>query len=120
MGNLRLFLFVLLLTTVFCFVVFEGSSKASLPGGVNIIPVSLHHERQSRMGNDRDLNKIIKILESRVRNHHLPGKAIQKLVDMKDDDIRLVSSLCDRISDAGDAAGADLAFVLATALIVIS
>jgi|SRR3990172_7337296 len=120
MKKIRLFLSVLLLSIVLCFIVFEGSSRASLPGGVNVTPVRLDHERQSRMSDGRDLGKIIKILESRARNHQLPEKAIEKLADMKDDDIRLVSSLCDRISDAGDAAGADLAFILVTALIVIS
>jgi hypothetical protein len=114
------YFFVLLSSILLCLVVFEGSSMASLPGGVNTIPVRLYHEPQSRISNSRDLSKIIEILESKARNHQLSKKAIQKLTDMKDDDIRLVSSLCDRISDAGDAAGADLAFILVTALIVIS
>ncbi len=114
------YLFILLSSIVLCFVILEGSSRASLPARVNTMSVRLYLERQSRMSSDRDLIKIIKILESRASNHQLSEKAIQKLADMKDDDIRLVSSLCDRIAEAGDAAGADLAFILVTALIVIS
>lgn len=114
------YFFVLLLSIMFSFVVFERSSTASLPGGANGLPVRLYHETQSRISNSRDLSKIIKILESKARNHQLPEKAIRKLVEMNDDDLRLVSSLCDRISGAGDAAGADLALILVTALIVVS
>lgn len=63
---------------------------------------------------------VIGILESRIKNHRLPEKAKNKLAAMSDEEIRLVTSLCDRMAGAGDTAGADLALMLVTALIVLT
>jgi hypothetical protein len=39
---------------------------------------------------------------------------------MNDEEIRLVTSLCDRMSETGETAGADFALLLVTAVIVLS
>jgi hypothetical protein len=39
---------------------------------------------------------------------------------MNDEEIRLLTSLCDRLSETDDTAGADFALLLATALIILS
>jgi len=119
---LRLIKFLLLplLVTLLCVVVFEDFSIASLPGHADQEPLRVQAIRISPVKRDRDLHKIIGILESRIKNHHLPGKAKNKLAAMNDEEIRLLTSLCDRLSETDNTAGSDFALLLATALIVLS
>jgi hypothetical protein len=109
-----------LLTTVLCVAVFEKQSMASTAGAGNWRPVRLNGGQSMRETGSLDRGKIIEVLESRIRRSHLSEKAVQKLNAMNDEEIRLVASLCDRISRAGDTAGADVALLLVTALIVLS
>lgn len=114
------FFFVPLLTILLCVVGFEGLSQASLPGTGDQKPSHVQGIRISRVKGDRDLNKIINVLESRIKNHHLPEKAKNKLASMNNEEIRIVSLLCDRMNETGDTAGADFALLLVTAVIVLS
>ncbi|HXY53309.1 MAG TPA: hypothetical protein VEM40_01410 [Nitrospirota bacterium] len=116
---IRHFLIPLLATTM-CVVVFEGLSRASLPGGGEQKPSLLEDTRLSPAHKDYDVNKIINVLESRIKNHNLPEKAKNKLAAMKDEDVQILKSLCDRMSETGDTAIADFALLLAAAVIVIS
>jgi hypothetical protein len=109
-------LFIILLNMV----VFEGFGRAALPADGNPKTIFLHGVRMSQTNRDSDLNKIIKVLESRIKNHHLPNRAKNKLAAMNDEDIRIVKSLCDRLSETGDTASADFALLLVTAVIVLS
>jgi hypothetical protein len=116
---IKLFLLPMFAIVLFL-VVFEGLSMASLPGGADPKPLRVQDIRLLPVKRDRDLNKIIGALESRIKNHHLPKKAKNKLAAMNDEEIRILTSLCDRLSETVDTAGADFAFLLATALIVLS
>ena len=116
---IKLFL-VSLIAVLLCVVVFEELSMASLPGGEDSKPLRVQDTRISSVKRDRDLNRIIGILESRIKNHHLPKKAKNKIATMNAEEIRLLTSLCDRLSETADTAGADIAILLATALIVLS
>lgn len=109
-----------LFAILLCVATLEGSSWASLPGDRDAQPSLLQNIRMSRVNRDRDLNKIIKVLESRIKDHHLPKKARNKLAAMNDEKIRIVKSLCDRMSEIGDTASADFALLLVTAVIVLS
>jgi hypothetical protein len=113
-------LFVLLLVILLSAVGLEGLSMASLPGGAAPTPSPVRDTRLSQERAERDLSGIIGIIESRIKNRRLPEKAKNKLAAMSDEDIRLVTSLCDRMAGSGDTAGADLALMLVTALIVLS
>ncbi len=117
--RIKLFL-IPLLAILLCVVVFEELSVASLPGGADPKPLRVQNVRIPLAKRDHDLNKIIGILKSRIKNHHLPEKANSKLAAMNDEEIRLLKSLCDRLSQTTDTAGADFALLLATALIVLS
>ncbi len=64
--------------------------------------------------------KIVSVLEIRSSDRKILDKAAEKLSVMNKRDIQLISSLCDRISVGGDTAGADIAFSLITAMIVLS
>ncbi len=67
-----------------------------------------------------DISKIMSVLESRRPGKRVLEKAAGKMSDMNGRNLRLMSSLCDRITaDAGTPA-ADVAYSLLTALIVLS
>ena len=98
----------------------EAKSMASAPKGAAPALSCVRDARVSQERAERDLSGIIGILESRIKNRRLPEKAKNKLAAMNAEEIRLVTSLCDRMAGGGDTAGADLALMLVTALIVLS
>lgn len=113
--NICIAVFVILLSAAGI----ESTSLAALPKGGVMMPSRDGDARLSRQRAER-LNGIVEILESRIKNHQLPEKAKNKLVAMNDEEIRLVASLCDRMAGEGNTAGADLALMLVTAMIVLS
>ena len=64
--------------------------------------------------------KILSVLALRSSGGKVLGRAAEKLSAMNDRDLQLIASLCDRISADGGTAGADIAFSLITAMIVLS
>jgi hypothetical protein len=64
--------------------------------------------------------KVVSVLAIRSPGGKVLGKAVEKLSTMNDRDLWLISSLCDRISADRGTAGSDIAFLLITALIVLS
>ncbi|MFZ5798996.1 MAG: hypothetical protein ACYCYR_16480 [Desulfobulbaceae bacterium] len=64
--------------------------------------------------------KIMSVLEKRIEDPKVLAKTREKLHILPADEIRLVSSLCERISDEGQTAQAEIVFSLVTALIVLS
>ncbi len=67
-----------------------------------------------------DISKIMSVLESRNPDKRALEKAAGKMSDMNERNLRLMSSLCDRITADAGTPGADLAYSLLTALIVLS
>ena len=117
MSKLIKFGLVLLLVIILQGVsVFECLAAAGTTERSDAMPLHTQAGMISQDRPDRGLDKIIQSLESRMRNHQLPEKVKNKLAAMNDEDLRLVTTLCDRMSGAG----ADVAFLLATALIVLS
>jgi len=106
-----------MLITLLLVTTLVGSSMASTQG--RTVPLT-SPMRDITPSKERDLNRIVSVLESRVRNHQLPAKVRNKLAAMNDEEIRLVKSLCDRMSKTGETAGSDFALMLVTALIVLS
>ncbi len=68
----------------------------------------------------RSISNIMVVLEKRNTGHRVLEKAEEKLRTLDDRKLRLMSSLCDHVSVSGDTAGADIAFSLITAMIVLS
>lgn len=96
---------------------FEGVSLA--------LPHAAAHHYQGpfappKVANERDLWRVINILESRIGSRRIPDQAKDKLAAMNEKEFRLVEALCDRIARSGDSPGSDLALLLAAALIVLS
>ena len=67
-----------------------------------------------------DPDKIIEVLEKKMGGKKMSQKARNKLFTLSGDQSRLIISLCERISDDGRSAGADIAYLLAIALILLS
>jgi hypothetical protein len=66
------------------------------------------------------VSRILSVLAIRSSGGKALGRVAEKLSAMNDRDLRLISALCDRISADGGTAGADIAFSLITAMIVLS
>ena len=67
-----------------------------------------------------DILKILSVLEKKTGDQKLVEKAKGKLFTFSDGEIQMISSLCDRISQDSYSAGADIAFLLITTLIIFS
>jgi hypothetical protein len=83
-------------------------------GGIPGIRNSVQASRRN------EISKILWVLEYRRSNKQVLEKAADKLFEMNERQLRLVSSLCDRITEDNSTAGADIAFSLVTAMIVLS
>jgi len=66
-----------------------------------------------------DMAKILSVLENKMGGQKLPEKAMDKLFTLSDGQIRLIASLAERIANDGHTGGADIAFLLITALIIL-
>lgn len=69
---------------------------------------------------EADMIKLVSFLENKMGDQKLLEKAKDKLFKMSDRQIRLMVSLSDRTDNEWDTAGAEIAFLLITALIVFS
>jgi hypothetical protein len=71
-------------------------------------------------GRGEEISMILKVLESKMGNQKIPQKALDKLVSLSDEQIGLITSLSERIADNSQTVGADVAFLLITAILVWS
>lgn len=107
---------ILLFAVLLCAADDKGLSAAPMAERPGVTPLHAQVGRISLGRPEPDLDRIIAVLEGRIRNHQLPEKARNKLAAMNSEELRLVAMLCDRMSGAG----ADVAFLLAAALIVLT
>lgn len=75
---------------------------------------------RGRTGTAQDMAQILSVLGSQVEEGTLMDRTKEKLETLRNDDLRLIASLCERIPHNGENARADLAFLLAAALVVFS
>jgi hypothetical protein len=101
-----------------CMTLYAGISHAAPElAPAHYVPVKpVRHESAGR----GEAYRVMAVLEKRIGSSRLPLQAKEKLFTMDREDLRLISSLCDRIEAAGDRPGADVALLLAAALIVLS
>ena len=66
-----------------------------------------------------DVLKILSVLENKIEDQQLLGKTKEKLLSLSDRETRLIASLADRVTQEGNTAGSDIAFLLMTALITL-
>jgi hypothetical protein len=67
-----------------------------------------------------DLRKVLLVVEHRTKDEKVLEKMRDKLTAMSDRELRLAVSLCERIARDDDSAGADIAFSIVMALVVLS
>ena len=67
-----------------------------------------------------DMHRILPVLEDKIENRNLLEKSKEKIYTMDRRELHLVAALCDKISDEGQTVSSDIAFLLVTALIVLS
>ena len=67
-----------------------------------------------------EINKILPVLEDKIHDRNLLDKSKEKVYGMGDREIRLVAALCEKISGEEETVSSDIAFLLVTALIVLS
>jgi len=87
---------------------------------VSAIPVTSAIEAPGVSLNNKNISKILPVLENRVGDPILRRKTIDKLATLSDEKIRLISSLCEKIAQNSSAAGSDIAFSLVSILIILS
>jgi len=83
-------------------------------------PGTADEVRQAGSGNGNDAAKILSVLESRRLDKMILDKVEDKMSDMNERNLALMSSLCDRITENSGTPAADLAYSLLTTLIVLS
>lgn len=97
---------------------FLSTASATVMPGTQ--PAKVFAGRLAESGHGIAVEKILSVLAIRSADAKALGKAADKLANMNDRDLRLLLSLCDRISADRGTAGAEIAFSLVTALIVLS
>jgi hypothetical protein len=71
-------------------------------------------------GRGEEISLILKVLEHKMGNQKIPQKALDKLLNLNDGQIALIASLSQRIADNTQTVGADVAFLMITAILVWS
>jgi len=82
--------------------------------------VTAHKQPVHETALNGGINKIIPVLENKIHDQKLLVKSKEKIHGMGDREIRLVAALCEKISGEGETVSSDIAFLLVTALIVLS
>ena len=67
-----------------------------------------------------DLQRVLSVIEHRTRDGKVLEKMQEKLFTLSDRELHLAASLCERIARDDHSAGANIAFSLVTAMIVLS
>lgn len=67
-----------------------------------------------------EMLKILPVLEDKIEDKKLLEKSKEKILAMNSSELHLVAALCEKISDEGQTVSSDIAFMLVTALIVLS
>ncbi|MHB8809534.1 MAG: hypothetical protein ACYC9M_05920 [Desulfobulbaceae bacterium] len=103
---------------------FAISQAFAVPRGYSRSPVLLAVDNDLNIRKNRtvpaETSKIMSVLEDRIVDPEVLAKTRDKVHTLSDEEIRLVSSLCERIATGERTARADIVFSLVTALIVLS
>ena len=77
--------------------------------------------RYSHVRSKMEISRTLSFLKSRLENQPtLLEKITKKLSNLNEEQAHLIVSLCDRVTEAGETAGADAAFLLMTVLLIVS
>jgi hypothetical protein len=108
-------------TTLFPLFWFFANLPCDSPSALAAITSPRPHTPDRRATNRQAaLDRILSVLEVKMGGQSVPDKVRDKLRTFSDGQIRLIASLSDRIDGEDRTAGADIAFLLITALIIFS
>lgn len=88
------------------------------PTAVQTAGEAMQHRQDKTVASEAA--RIMPVLDDRIKDPEVLSKTREKLLTMPVKDIRLVSSLCDRVEANEKTPRADIVFSLVTALIVLS
>lgn len=91
----------------------KPTALAYQPDGMTI-------SRHIRIAEEDNIAKILSVLQSRNSGRKVLDRAVEKLASMDKRKLQLISNLCDRIAMHDGTPGADIAFSLVTAILVLS
>lgn len=94
-------------------------SIAVIPSLFGYPSAESYSEGREEIAGQVSVSKIVSTLAIRNPDRKVLGKVAEKLSSMNRHDLRLIASLCDRIPADGITTGADIAFSLITAMIVL-
>jgi hypothetical protein len=116
--ELKKFINPILWSLPFLFVILIADLSASFGGTADPKPGDSHS--YTILTREADMSKILSVLENRIGSQRLIEKAKDRLFTFSDAQTRLMADLADRIANEGNTAGGDIAFLLITALIILS
>ena len=103
---------MLLLSFLFIFMIGSPSAKCEIKRSNAGDDYTMHRET--------DVLKLLSVLESRIGDQKLLEEAKKKLFALRESQFLLVTSLSEQMTKQGNKPGDDLAFLLITALIILS
>ena len=103
-------------TAVFLCILIIGGTTAAF----GYQPVEATRNGYAEISGKDNISKILAVLETRNSDRKVLDRAAEKLLTLQGEELRLMSSLCDRISLNKDTAGTEIAFSLIMAMIVLS
>src|SRR5512139_3324340 len=105
---------ILPLSFLFVFIIIIGSSSARCE-----IKKSKYGDEYA-LHRETDVLKLLSVLESRIGNQKLLEETKKKLFTLRESQFLLIISLSEQMTKEGNKPGDDLAFLLITALIILS
>lgn len=102
----------------FLFIILIWDSSISFGGTPD--PKLGHPYNETVINREAEMSKILSVLENRIGSQKMIEKAKDRLFTFSDAQTQLMASLADRIANKGNTAGGDIAFLLITALIILS
>jgi len=103
-------------TAVFLCILIIGGTTAAF----GYQPVEATKNGYAEISGKDNISKILAVLETSNSDRKVLDRAAEKLLTLQGEELRLMSSLCDRISLNNDTAGTEIAFSLIMAMIVLS
>ena len=87
--------------------------------GPQEIAAPLLLKTEKTIGHEAELQRVLSVIERRTTDGKVLEKMQKKLVTLGERELHLAASLCERIARDDDSAGANIAFSIVTAMIVL-
>lgn len=116
--ELKKFIKPILCSLAFLFVILVSGPSPSFGGTAD--PKMGDPYPHTALTREAEMSKILSVFEDRIGSQKLIEKAKDRLFTFSDAKTRLMFDLADRIAREGNTAGGDVAFLLITALIILS